>query len=64
MVVVRFVLLLLSLPIMFLSILLSIFRDVYLLAFPADSRIDDFFVKTDLDKSYKAASMEMMTLQM
>ncbi|KFZ05701.1 hypothetical protein V501_08111 [Pseudogymnoascus sp. VKM F-4519 (FW-2642)] len=31
----------------------GIFRDVYLLAFPGETRIDDFFAKTILDKDYK-----------
>lgn len=30
----------------------GIFRDVHLLAFPAERRIEDFFVKTDLDEEY------------
>lgn len=33
----------------------GIFRDVYLLAFPGETRIDDFFAKTILDKDYKNA---------
>ncbi|KAF5024445.1 hypothetical protein F66182_3531 [Fusarium sp. NRRL 66182] len=34
----------------------GIFRDVYLISFPA-ARIDDFFIKTDLDSSYKNATL-------
>lgn len=34
---------------------LGIFRDVHLLAFPEAGRIEDFFVRTDLDEMYKDA---------
>ena len=37
----------------------GIFRDVYLLAFPKKGRIEDFFVRTILDKSYKNAVLEV-----
>ncbi|KAK6854706.1 hypothetical protein PG995_009799 [Apiospora arundinis] len=37
----------------------GIFRDVYLLAFPGKARIDDFFVKTDLDGEYKDANLKV-----
>ncbi|KAK8044814.1 hypothetical protein PG993_004838 [Apiospora rasikravindrae] len=37
----------------------GIFRDVYLLAFPGKARIDDFFVKTDLDADYKDATLQV-----
>ncbi|KAK8018318.1 hypothetical protein PG991_007508 [Apiospora marii] len=37
----------------------GIFRDVYLLAFPGKARIDDFFVKTDLDGEYKDATLKV-----
>ncbi|ORY60925.1 uncharacterized protein BCR38DRAFT_487982 [Pseudomassariella vexata] len=35
----------------------GIFRDVQLLAFPGETRIEDFFIKTDLDKEYKDATL-------
>ncbi|KAI1848464.1 hypothetical protein JX265_008754 [Neoarthrinium moseri] len=35
----------------------GIFRDVYLIAFPADARIEDFFIKTDLDNNYCDATL-------
>ena len=35
----------------------GIFRDVYLLALPGNTRIEDFFVKTDLDDRYEDASV-------
>ncbi|KIX05430.1 uncharacterized protein Z518_06302 [Rhinocladiella mackenziei CBS 650.93] len=35
----------------------GIFRDVHLLAFPGRSRIDDFFIKTELDNEYKDAEL-------
>lgn len=37
---------------------LGIFRDVHLLAFPADTRIDDWFLRTDLDSNYENATLE------
>ncbi|KAK8117237.1 uncharacterized protein PG998_005518 [Apiospora kogelbergensis] len=37
----------------------GIFRDVYLLAFPGKARIDDFFVKTDLDGDYQDATLKV-----
>ena len=43
----------------FLSTHPGIFRDVYLLAFPGDARIDDFFVKTDLDEFYRNAKIDV-----
>ncbi|KAL1878130.1 hypothetical protein VTK73DRAFT_8010 [Phialemonium thermophilum] len=36
----------------------GIFRDVHLLAFPASSRIEDFFIRPDLDDHYKDALLE------
>jgi beta-galactosidase len=38
---------------------LGIFRDVYLLAFPSLARIDDFFVKTELDTDYVNAMLHI-----
>ncbi|KFY06645.1 hypothetical protein V492_07880 [Pseudogymnoascus sp. VKM F-4246] len=35
----------------------GIYRDVYLLAFPGEARIEDFFVKTILDEQYKDATL-------
>lgn len=37
---------------------LGIFRDVHLLAFPTDARIEDWFIRTDLDAKYKNATVE------
>lgn len=37
----------------------GIFRDVHLLAFPGETRIDDFFVKTDLDADYHDATLQV-----
>lgn len=37
----------------------GIFRDVHLLAFPGESRIEDFFVKTDLDDKYADATVQV-----
>ncbi|KAJ6030977.1 Glycoside hydrolase family 2 N-terminal, partial [Penicillium herquei] len=37
----------------------GIFRDVHLLAFPATARIEDFFVQTWLDESYKDATLQI-----
>ncbi|KFX99532.1 hypothetical protein O988_03801 [Pseudogymnoascus sp. VKM F-3808] len=37
----------------------GIYRDVYLLAFPGEARIEDFFVKTILDEQYKDATLEV-----
>lgn len=36
----------------------GIFRDVYLIAFPSLSRIDDFYVKTELDDQYQHAVLK------
>ena len=36
----------------------GIFRDVHLIAFPADSRIEDWFLRTDLDSKYEDAKLE------
>lgn len=36
----------------------GIFRDVHLLAFPADARIEDWFIRTDLDVKYENATLE------
>lgn len=35
----------------------GIFRDVHLLAFPSSNRIEDWFVKTDLDSQYRHATL-------
>ncbi|OAF59217.1 hypothetical protein VC83_04200 [Pseudogymnoascus destructans] len=35
----------------------GIYRDVYLLAFPGEARIEDFFVKTILDEQYMDATL-------
>ncbi|KAF4985320.1 hypothetical protein FDECE_16649 [Fusarium decemcellulare] len=35
----------------------GIFRDVNLISFPASSRIEDFFLKTDLDGNYQNATL-------
>ena len=37
----------------------GIFRDVYLVAFPKDGHIEDFFFRTNLDKAYENALLEM-----
>ncbi|KAJ5930248.1 Glycoside hydrolase family 2 N-terminal [Penicillium verhagenii] len=37
----------------------GIFRDVYLLAFSATARIEDFFVQTWLDEGYKDATLQV-----
>ncbi|KAF4993770.1 hypothetical protein FGRMN_6244 [Fusarium graminum] len=37
----------------------GIFRDVTLLALPGKARIEDYFVKTDLDKQYKDATLRV-----
>lgn len=37
----------------------GIFRDVYLLAFPKQNRIEDFFIKTDFDSSYTNALLQV-----
>lgn len=39
--------------------MLGIFRDVTLLAFPAQARVEDFFVKTELDDQYKDATLKV-----
>lgn len=36
----------------------GIFRDVHLLAFPAKTRIEDWFLRTDLDEKYENATLE------
>lgn len=36
----------------------GIFRDVHLLSFPIDSRIEDWFIRTDLDAKYENATLE------
>lgn len=35
----------------------GIFRDVHLIAMPAENRIDDWFLKTDLDKNYQNGTL-------
>ncbi|KAK4503341.1 hypothetical protein PRZ48_004256 [Zasmidium cellare] len=35
----------------------GIFRDVHLIACPRDQRIDDYFLRTDLDKDYRHATL-------
>ncbi|KAK7422544.1 Beta-galactosidase (Lactase) [Neonectria punicea] len=35
----------------------GIFRDVHLIAFPADARIEDWFFRTDLDEKYQDATL-------
>ncbi|RDW69771.1 hypothetical protein BP6252_08791 [Coleophoma cylindrospora] len=37
----------------------GIFRDVYLLAFPGGTKIEDFFVKTELDGNYENAVLKV-----
>ncbi|PGH15983.1 hypothetical protein AJ80_05359 [Polytolypa hystricis UAMH7299] len=37
----------------------GIFRDVHLLAFPENARIDDFFVRTELDETYTDATVRV-----
>ena len=37
----------------------GIFRDVYLVAFPKDGHIEDFFVRTNLDESFENALLEI-----
>lgn len=37
----------------------GIFRDVYLIAFPKKTRINDFFLKTDLDSTYRDATFSV-----
>jgi beta-galactosidase len=37
----------------------GIFRDVHLLAFPSVARIDDFFLRTELDSEYKDATLRL-----
>jgi beta-galactosidase len=39
--------------------IIGIFRDVHLLAFPGPDRIDDFFVKTSLDADYRDAVLNV-----
>lgn len=36
----------------------GIFRDVHLLAFPKESRIEDWFIRTDLDEKYENATLQ------
>lgn len=36
----------------------GIFRDVYLLGFPKDARIEDWFLRADLDAKYKDATLQ------
>ncbi|KAF3764315.1 family 2 glycoside hydrolase [Cryphonectria parasitica EP155] len=36
----------------------GIYRDVYLLAFPTDARIEDWFIRTDLDDKYENATLQ------
>ena len=63
MVAIRYEAALLVRPVMGLNTFLGIFRDVHLLGFPADTRIDDFFVKTILNESYEDANLDV-TLDM
>ncbi|KAH7141294.1 glycosyl hydrolases family 2, TIM barrel domain-containing protein [Dactylonectria estremocensis] len=35
----------------------GIFRDVHLIAFPTDARIEDWFLRTDLDEKYENATL-------
>ena len=35
----------------------GIFRDVHLLAFPGEARINDFFIRTELDENYEDADL-------
>ena len=37
----------------------GIFRDVHLLAFPGEARIEDFFITTDLDEKYADATLRV-----
>jgi beta-galactosidase len=37
----------------------GIFRDVHLLAFPSSARIEDYFVKTELDSTYTDATLRV-----
>ncbi|KAI1082524.1 intracellular beta-galactosidase BgaD [Whalleya microplaca] len=37
----------------------GIFRDVHLLTFPLETRIEDFFVRTDLDEKYEDATLKV-----
>lgn len=37
----------------------GIFRDIHLLGFPGEARIEDFFVKTDLDENYADANVRV-----
>ncbi|PGH14334.1 hypothetical protein AJ79_03156 [Helicocarpus griseus UAMH5409] len=37
----------------------GIFRDVYLLAFPSVARVEDFFVKTELDSTYTDGTLDL-----
>ncbi|KAI0474913.1 beta-galactosidase [Xylariaceae sp. FL0804] len=37
----------------------GIFRDVHLLAFPAGTRMEDFYVQTDLDEKYEDATLKV-----
>ncbi|KAK7421214.1 Beta-galactosidase (Lactase) [Neonectria punicea] len=36
----------------------GIYRDVFLIAFPADCRIEDWFIRTDLDSNYQDATIQ------
>lgn len=42
-----------------MRLILGIFRDVHLLAFPSVARIEDFFVKTELDLDYVDATLRV-----
>lgn len=37
----------------------GIFRDVHLIAFPAETRISDWFIRTDLDSNYENATLQL-----
>lgn len=37
----------------------GIFRDVHLIAFPSTDRIDDWFIRTDLDAKYEDATLQL-----
>jgi len=41
-----------------LTLKTGIFRDVHLIAFPAQHRIEDWFLKTDLDSQYEDATLQ------
>ncbi|KAK5658960.1 hypothetical protein OQA88_1778 [Cercophora sp. LCS_1] len=38
----------------------GIFRDVHLIAFPSENRIEDWFIRTDLDDEYKNATVKAL----